>query len=190
MSSQLDATKTAVILIDLQKGVLTLPFAPYEASKVLENCLSLAKAVRAAGGLIVADNVHFGPAGVIGPQGLVDAPIPTGPDPSSYAELNEDVKALSPDIYVTKYSWGAFHGTELDTQLRRRGVQNIVLAGVATNFGVETTAREAWQHNYSLVIAEDATSSFSADMHRSPIEAIFPRLARVRSVKEICEMLA
>jgi nicotinamidase-related amidase len=83
------------------------------------------------------------------------------------------------DILVTKRQWGAFHGTELDLQLRRRGIQTIVLGGVATNMGVESTARQAWEHGYAVVLAEDATSAMSAQMHDFAIGNIFPRISRV-----------
>jgi nicotinamidase-related amidase len=83
------------------------------------------------------------------------------------------------DVLITKRQWGAFHGTELDLQLRRRGVGTMVLAGIATNFGVESTARQAWEHGYSVVIAEDATSSYSAEMHNFAVKFIFPRISRV-----------
>ena len=90
---------------------------------------------------------------------------------------------------ITKRQQGAFHGTELDLQLRRRGVTTIVLAGIATNFGVEQTAREAYQHGYAVVIAEDACTSVGPDLHRFAIERILPRIARVRSSDEILAAL-
>jgi nicotinamidase-related amidase len=89
------------------------------------------------------------------------------------------------DILITKRHWGAFHGTELDLQLRRRGIQTIVLAGIATNFGVESTARAAWEHGYALVIAEDASSSTSAELHSFSVTHILPRLAHITKAAEI-----
>jgi len=86
------------------------------------------------------------------------------------------------DILITSRQWGAFHGTELDLQLRRRGIQTIVLGGVATNIGVESTARQAWEHGYAVVLAEDATSGMSAQMHDFAIGNIFPRISRVVKV--------
>ena len=83
------------------------------------------------------------------------------------------------DILVTKRQWGAFHGTELDLQLRRRGIQTVVLAGVATNMGVESTGRQAWEHGYTLIIAEDATTGMSAELHNFAVSKIFPRISRV-----------
>jgi nicotinamidase-related amidase len=93
------------------------------------------------------------------------------------------VDGLAPpgDILVTKRQWGAFHGTELDLQLRRRRVGTIVLSGIAANFGVESTARRAWEMGYDLIVAEDACSSVSAAAHEFAIRRIFPRIGRVRA---------
>jgi nicotinamidase-related amidase len=91
---------------------------------------------------------------------------------------------------ITKRQWGAFHGTELDLQLRRRGVATIVLAGISTNFGVESTAREAWQHGYAVVVAEDACTSSAPDLHKFAIEKILPRIARVRDTATILRALS
>jgi nicotinamidase-related amidase len=83
------------------------------------------------------------------------------------------------DIRVTKHQWGAFYGTDLDTQLRRRNIQTVVLGGIATNLGVESTARQAHEHGYDVVIVEDATTSRMADMHGFAVNVIFPLISRV-----------
>ncbi len=81
--------------------------------------------------------------------------------------------------------WGAFYGTELDLQLRRRGIRTIVLGGIATTFGVESTARQAWEHSYELVLVEDATASTSAELHDFAIRFILPRIAWVTQTSDI-----
>src|SRR5262249_51459503 len=106
------------------------------------------------------------------------------------AEFVPEISALNSEVVITKRQWGAFHGTELDLQLRRRGIDTIVLVGIATNFGVESTAREAWQHGYSVIVAEDACTSMSADMHAFSVEKILPRISRVRSTEEVAAALA
>lgn len=83
---------------------------------------------------------------------------------------------------------GAFYGTDLELQLRRRGIDTIVLCGISTNIGVESTARNAWELGFSLIIAEDACSAASAEQHRQH-DSHFPRIARVRSVEEILQAL-
>ena len=89
------------------------------------------------------------------------------------------------DIVVHKRNWGAFYGTDLDLHLRRRGVTTIVLAGIATNFGVESTARDAWERNYAVVIAEDACTTASADLHKVAIEVILPRISRIVKTADV-----
>jgi nicotinamidase-related amidase len=91
---------------------------------------------------------------------------------------------------ITKRQWGAFYGTELDLQLRRRGIRTIVIGGIATNFGVESTARDAFERGYEQVFAEDAMSSVSAEAHRFAVSVVFPRIGRVRSTDEILQALA
>jgi nicotinamidase-related amidase len=86
---------------------------------------------------------------------------------------------------VTKHQWGAFYGTDLDVQLRRRGIKTIVLGGIASNIGVESTARQAWERNYELVIAEDITSGRSAEMHDFAVTKIFPMISRVAKVADL-----
>src|SRR5476649_479225 len=95
---------------------------------------------------------------------------PPGGLPAGWSDFAPEIAALSCALEITKRQWSAFHGTELDLQLRRRGITTVVLGGIATNFGVESTARDAWQHNYAVVIAEDAMSSMDAELHRLAVE--------------------
>jgi nicotinamidase-related amidase len=96
------------------------------------------------------------------------------------ADWDEFPQPLAPsDLVITKRQWGAFYGTELDLQLRRRGIRTIVLSGIATNIGVESTARGAAEHGYELVIVEDLCSGGSAEMHAFAFTHILPRLARI-----------
>ena len=92
-------------------------------------------------------------------------------------------------MVVAKRQWGAFYGTDLDLQLRRRGVRTIVMGGIATNIGVESTARAAFDRDYELVFAEDAMASVSAEAHGSAVNGIFPRMGRVRSAQQIIDAL-
>jgi nicotinamidase-related amidase len=105
-------------------------------------------------------------------------------------EFPEELAVADSDILIIKRQWGAFYGTELDLQLRRRGITQIVLGGISTNIGVESTARTGWELGYALILAEDAMSAASAENHRFAVEKIFPRLGRVRSTEEILTALA
>ena len=109
---------------------------------------------------------------------------PPGGFPEDWSELADGLAEAS-DLKVTKRQWGAFYGTDLDLQLRRRGVTTAVIGGVATNMAVESTARAAHEHGYAVVLAEDAATTFSAEMHAFAFEHIFPRLGRVAKADEI-----
>jgi nicotinamidase-related amidase len=119
-------------------------------------------------------------------QPAIDAP-PMGTLGKS--ALVPEVGPKEGDILITKRQWGAFYGTELDLQLRRRGIRTIVLGGIATNFGVESTARDAFERGYDQVFVEDAMSSVNADGHRFTVEVIFPRIGKVRSTDEVLRAL-
>jgi nicotinamidase-related amidase len=180
---QLNPKTTALVLIDLQKGILAMPVAPYSGSEVYERSTQLAQRFRAAGGLVVWVRVSFGKDHALAPQQLVDQPSNLANLPAGWDEFPHPIE--DGDIVVTKRQWGAFHGTDLELQLRRRGIHGIVLAGISTNIGVESTARNAWELGFELVIAEDLCSSSSAEMHGFSIKNIMPRIARVTKAAAI-----
>src|SRR5262249_11203344 len=112
------------------------------------------------GATVVLVNVAFSADTKDVPRQPADKPftLPPGGLPKEFSELVDGLEHPG-DVRITKRQWGAFYGTELDLQLRRRGIQTIVLGGISTNIGVESTARHAWEHGYALVLVEDAMSS-------------------------------
>ena len=183
---KLDPQSTALVLIDLQCGIVALPLAPYTGPAVVKTSLPLAERFRQAGAAVILVNVAFARDYADALHQPVDKPFarPEGGLPPDYSKLVDGLTEES-DILVTKHQWGAFYGTDLDVQLRRRAIKTIVLAGIATNMGVESTARQAWEHGYNLVIVKDATTSLSAEMHAFSINEILPRLGRVCSSTDI-----
>ncbi len=186
MTLELDPHTTALVLIDLQNGILGYPLAPTSAQDLVSRGQHLAERFRACGAPVVLVNVAWSADGGDTLTPPVDAPRhrPAGGYPAGWSDLVDGL-AQPGDILVTKRQWGAFYGTELDLQLRRRGIQTIVLGGVATHMGVESTARQAWEHGYALVIAADATSSIGAETHEMSMRHILPQIARVRDSGEI-----
>ncbi len=190
MSLEIQASKTALILIDLEHGIVGRELAPYKGTEVVERCAKLAEAVRAAGGTAVYVHVLLHellrlPADK--PMMAPDAPTP----PAAASELVPEAGyRAGEDILITKRQWGAFHGTPLDQLLRRRGITTIVMAGIATNFGVESTARAAAEHGYEVVFAEDAMTTMAAEMHQFAITKLFPVIGRVSSSAEISASFA
>ena len=182
----LNPKTTALVLIDLQKFIVGRPVAPHSGADVLKNASGLADRFRQAGAPVVLVNVGWLPDMKDALRQPVDQPFqaPPGGLPADFMEFADGLKKPG-DICITKRQWGAFYGTELDLQLRRRGVQTIVLGGIATNIGVESTARQAWEHGYALILAEDATSGMSAEMHSFAFQNIFPRISRTAKAADI-----
>jgi len=189
--SKLDPQKTALILIDLQQGLMSMPLAPNSADIVLANGLRLAKALQGQGGMVIPVRVEFSDHYADRPGQYVDQPmtLPREGLPEGWATLAPEVVALKSEITITKRQWSAFFGTELDLQLRRRGFTHVIIGGLATNFGVESTARDAWQHDYAVIIAEDICSTFSDEMHLFALEKTLPRVAKIRKTDEIIAAL-
>jgi nicotinamidase-related amidase len=183
----LDPRTTALVLIDLQKGIVARELAPHNAAKVLQNAHDLGRRFNDTGGLVVLVHVAFAADAADRLRQPVDAPMPVPPGglPADWADFVPEIADIRAGVVITKRQWSAFHGTELDLQLRRRGVSSIVLGGISTNFGVESTARDAWQHGYQVVIAEDACTSTGSGLHEFAIEKILPRVARVRGTADV-----
>lgn len=160
--------------------------APHSGADVVARATTLANTFRAAGAPVVLVNVAFAKDFGDAVKQPVDKPMqhPPGGYPENFSDIVDGLGAPT-DIRVTKHNWGAFYGTDLDVQLRRRGIKTIVLCGVATNIGVKSTARQAWERNFALVIAEDATASLSAEMHAFSMTTILPLISRIVKAADI-----
>ena len=172
---ELDPHSTALVLIDLQKGILGNTLTPVTSQELLARGRALAERFRAAGATVVLVNVAFSAdGGDMLRQRVDEAPaIPKGGFPAGWNEFPPGLMQPG-DLLITKRQWGAFHGTELDLQLRRRGIRTIVLGGVSTQIGVESTARQAYEHGYELLIVKDATTSSVAEGHEMSMKHILP----------------
>lgn len=184
---KLDVTTTALVLIDLQRGIVGRDTRPYPTADVVAKSAQLAEAVRDAAGTVVY--VHVLVNEIHRPAADRAVPRPAEPLPATAWEIVPEAGKQPGDIEIAKRTWGAFTGTSLDQQLRRKGIRTLVMAGVATNIGVESTARAALELGYELVFAEDAMTSLSDDMHRFATETIFPIMGKVRSSEEIIAAL-
>jgi nicotinamidase-related amidase len=185
----LDPATTALVLIDLQQGILPYAKAPRDASAVLASAVPLVAVFRQVKSPVVRVKVGWSADGGDALKATVDAPNPPGSLPADWLADPAELPTQPGDIAIVKRQWGAFHGTELDLQLRRRGIRTIVLAGIATSIGVESTARYAWELGYDIVFAEDATSGPDAAMHANSFEKVFPRLGRVRTTADVLAAL-
>ena len=180
----LDPKTTALVLIDLQNGIVGMPLAPRSGKEVVDAGQALAETFRAAGSPVVLVRVSFAADLADAPPRNVDQPLVVAGRPEGWDQLVPGLMRDG-DLLVVKKHWGAMYGTDLDLQLRRRGIKTIVLGGIATNFGVESTAREAWQHGYDVVAVEDAMAAVSVELHEMAIRHIFPRISRVKRCADI-----
>ena len=189
MDTAIEPRTTALVVIDLQKGLATQPAAPHAMADVRARVVDLAETVRSAGGLVVLVRVTPSPDGRDALRPMSDAPIPGGDRPRDWADLLPELQPGPSDLTITKRQWGAFYGTELDLQLRRRGIRTVLLCGRSTNLGVESTARAAYELGYEQVFVEDAMTALTAVEHTHTVRTIFPRIGRVRSTQDVLDAL-
>lgn len=177
--------RTALLLIDLQKGIAARQTAPHSASSVVENAAKLVRAFRRLELPAIFVRVLTGAdrGDILKP--LVDNPVQLPMPAPDFAEFIPELGVREDDIVVTKRNWGAFYGTDLDLQLRRRDVKRIVIGGISTNIGVESTARDAYERNYDLLFVEDAMAALSAEEHELSCRKIFPRMGIVRLTSDV-----
>ncbi len=188
---ELDPKTTALVVIDLQQGVLSPEPAPFGRDAIVGRAAALGRAFADAGAPIVLTVTDFAPGYADAPRGQADAPWALPPEglPPGFATLVPEIEALPAAVRITKRQMSAFFGAELDLQLRRRGCRAVVICGVATNMGVEATARAAFDLNYDVVIAADACGSVAPGLHEFAMERILPRIARVRDSLTIAEAI-
>lgn len=174
--------QTALVLIDLQKGIVGLPTA-HPSAEVVARAAELAGAFRRRGLPVVLVNVVGAAPGRTDPQPARQAPA------ADWAELVPELGAQPQDIRVSKKTWGAFTGTGLEAALRERGVTQIVLAGISTSIGVESTARQAQELGFNLTLAVDAMTDLNEQAHANSLARIFPRLGETGATKDIVALL-
>jgi nicotinamidase-related amidase len=177
----LDPT-TALILIDLQKGIVSLPTA-HPTDAVIKNAAALADAFRRHGLPVVLVNVDGGA------PGRTEQVRRMSDLPAGWADLVPELNRQPQDHTVTKRTWGAFTQTDLDQHLKEQGATQVVIAGVATSIGVESTARQAYELGYHVTLAIDAMTDMNMDAHVNSVTRLFPRLGETGTSSEIIALL-
>lgn len=180
--TKLDAI-TALVLIDLQKGIVGMQMA-HPAAQIVGRAARLAQAFRERNLPVVLVNV----SGMA--PGRTEAARPDlAAFPAGWTELVPELGRQSSDHIVTKQRVGAFLGTDLDAYLRKRGVTQVVLAGIATSSGVESTARSAHDLGYNVTLVADAMTDRNDEMHRHSAEKVLPRLGEVTRTEDVLKLL-
>ncbi|WP_394532385.1 isochorismatase family protein [Priestia aryabhattai] len=174
-----DFTKTALVLIDLQKGIV-----PIGGDEIVEKSVQLVNRFREQNGFISFVRVDFQDGKDALTPETDQKPSAPQERPTDWAEFDPRLNVQETDYIVTKRQWGAFFGTDLDLQLRRRGIDTIVLCGIATNIGVESTAREAFQYGYNQIFITDAMATFTKEEHEATLSYIFPKIGKLRTTQQ------
>lgn len=188
----LNPDRTALVLIDMQGAVRNHAAEPHSADDVIKRASRLVEATRKGGGLVIYVRTSF----------LVDesdslAPLPIDRKrplrptrPEGWDQIVPELATLPTEPIVVKRSWNAFHGSDLALQLQRHGIETIVLAGISTNFGVEGTARAAYEHGYPVIFVEEAMATNTAENHAFALREIFPQIGRVRDLETVLAALS
>lgn len=174
----------ALIVVDLQKGLIGLPVI-HSIDVIVERTRALADAFREHGLPVVLVNVAGG-----APGRTEQPPRQTGPRPDGWTDLIPELNRQPGDIVITKRTWGAFASTGLETQLKALGVTQVVILGVATGTGVESTARQPYEQGFNVTLAIDAMTDTRAEAHDYSVKNIFPRLGETGMCQEIIDLLA
>jgi nicotinamidase-related amidase len=175
--------QTALIVVDLQQGIVSYPFI-HPIAEVIERNRALLAAFRSNGLPVVLVNVTGGA------PGRTEQPRRVPPPSEGWADLIPELDRQPGDILVTKRTWGAFASTGLEARLKQLGVTQVVITGVVTGTGVEATARQAYELGFNVTLASDAMTDVRPEAHAHSLEHVFPRLGETGTTGQILDLLA
>jgi len=179
----INAKKTALVVIDLQNGIVNRELSPHTSVEIIQNASRLVNAFTEKGAFVVLVRVS-----TIDGKDMLKPSVDLKATPMQFSEGWD---SYIPEITnskahtITKRQWGAFYGTDLDLQLRRRGIDTIALCGVSTGIGVDTTAREAFQQGYNQIFIEDAMTAGTKEEHDYVCKYIFPKIGKIRTSEQV-----
>jgi len=178
------ADTTALVVIDLQVGIVNRETSPFTSEEVVANASRLINEFTQKGAFVVLVKVStLDGKDMLKPN--TDSEVNPVQFPKGWDAFVPELINVKNAHHIIKRNWGAFYGTDLDLQLRRRGIDTIVLCGVSTSIGVDTTAREAFQHGYNQIFSTDAMTAITKEEHDYVCKYIFPRIGKLRTTQEI-----
>ena len=173
---------TALIVVDLQKGLAAYPTSQ-PLGEIATRAGALAKAFRSAGlPVVLVAAVGVAP-------GRTEQQRPTGEWPADFADIMPELDEQPTDHKVAKRTWGAFSYTDLEAHLKGLGVTQVVVVGVASSAGVESTARQAHELGLNVTVAIDAITDLSPEAHANSVTRIFPRIGETGLTRDIIDLL-
>ncbi len=174
---------TALLVIDLQKGMAGLPTV-HPMTDVVANTVALLDAFRSRGLPVVLVNVDGSP------PGRTERSFSASGLPADWTQLLPELRQQRSDHTVTKRSWGAFTNTGLEQHLRQRGVTQVVVTGISTSAGVESTARQAHDFGFNVTLAVDAMTDMNLEAHQNSVTRIFPRMSETGTTRELLDLIS
>jgi nicotinamidase-related amidase len=187
MGPRLDLTSTALLLIDVQQGMLMAPLAPHDPGRLVANAAALSRRFHEAGATVILARLSFARPSAAPPASFSAGLIEPSSEglPSDWGNFPSGIDPASADVVLNHPRWNAFTGSGLATALRSRGVTTLVLGGISTNVAVEFTARDARLRGYRVIVAHDAVSARDAVLHTFSLDKVLSHLALVASTKTI-----
>jgi len=173
---------TALLVVDLQKGFVNLPTA-HPVKDVVGNTVALLDSFRSRKLPVVLINVDARA------PGRSERAFSTAGMPADWSELMDELKRQASDHTVTKRSWGAFANTGLEQHLRERGVTQVVVTGVSTSAGVESTARQAYDFGFNVTVVIDAITDMNLEAHENSVARVFPRMSETGTTRELLGLI-
>jgi len=186
----LNTEKTALVVIDLQNGIVHGQRAPYTGEQVVQSASKLVNAFTEKGAFVVLVRVSsVDGKDMLKPNTDLQNKSISVQLPQGWDRLMPELENVQNAHVISKRQWGAFYGTDLDLQLRRRGIDTIVLCGISTSIGVDMTAREAYQHGYQQIFVEDAMTATTKEEHDFVCKYIFPRIGQIKNSEDVMDLL-
>lgn len=183
----IDYQRTALVLVDLQKGIVGLEGQPHSTDKVVDNANQLIKAFRDNDGFIAFVHVKFHDGqDKLNPNAMVE--LPDNDDPS-FSDFADQLDYRDGDYVVDKRHFSGFFGTDLDLQLRRRGIDTVIIGGISTHIGVDTTARDAYQYGYNQYFVTDMMTAPAKHLHEFAVNNVFPVMGQTVTTEEMLKQL-
>jgi len=193
---RLNPARTALVVFDMQKGQFEVDDAERRRwlaeSNIVANTVQLLQAARSAGLPVFYIQNSRRPDFADQKEVLTDAGggVRGGPVIGTRGwEILDEIKPEPNDYVVPKFRQGAFSSTTLDILLRARSIDTLLLCGVRTTVGIETTVRDGRDLGYNIVLVSDCTGGVSPEDHQWTLQRIFPMLARVRTHTQVAAML-
>ncbi|MFP4921881.1 isochorismatase family protein [Staphylococcus coagulans] len=184
----IDFNKTALILVDLQKGIVALDGAPHSTESVVNHANRLIEQFRAHNGFIAFVHVAFYDGkDKLQPNAMVQLPDESDP---SFSDFPDTLDYREGDYVVTKRHFSGFFGTDLDLQLRRRGIDTVVIGGISTHMGVDTTARDAYQYGYNQYFITDMMTAPAEHLHDFSVNYTFPTMGQTMTTQAFLDQLS